>query len=163
VAMLSVVPVSHIADRSLADALRDGGRTGTGGRARSRRALVVAEIALSLVLLVGALLLTRSFARMQRTDPGFDAAGVLTLRVSLPETRYPNDSALAQFHNRLHTQLRALPGVQSSASVLTLPLSAQNTFTAITIEDHPLPPGRAIAAHRESITPEYFSVLRIPI
>ena len=162
--VLTLAANTHVASRSLADALRDGNRTGTGVRgAQSRRALVVAEIAVSLTLLVGALLLTRSFARMQRADPGFDATGVLTLRISLPESRYPSDSSVARFHDRLHAALRALPGVVTSASVLTPPLNDENIFTAITIEGQPAPPGQAMHAHRQAITQDYFSVLRIPL
>ena len=153
-----------ITDRSVADALRDGTRTGAGAsRARLRRALVAGEIAVSLALLVGALLLTRSFARTESADPGFDASGVLTLRVSLPESRYPSDSSITRFHDQLHAQLRSLPGVTSSASVLTPPLSDENIFTAITIEGQPAPPGQAMHAHRQAVTPGYFSVLRIPL
>ena len=155
---------ARIADRSLADSLRDGNRTGSGAsRARSRRALVVGEIAVSLALLVGALLLTRSFARMARADPGFDAKGVLTFRISLPESRYPSDSSITRFHDQLHDGLVALPGVASTASVLTPPLSDENIFTAITIEGQPAPPGQAMHAHRQAVTPGYFPVLRIPI
>jgi putative ABC transport system permease protein len=162
--VLSLAASSQIADRSLVDTLRDGNRTGTGAsQARSRRGLVVSEIAVSLVLLVAALLLTRSFARMERADPGFDATGVLTLRISLPESRYSSDSSVVRFHDQLHTGLRALPGVVSSASVLTPPLGDENIFTAITIEGQPAPPGQAMHAHRQAITPDYFSVLRIPL
>ena len=162
--VLGLAAGARVTDRSLTDSLRDGSRTGTGaGRARSRRALVVAEVAVSLALLMGALLLTRSFARMERADPGFDAAGVLTLRLSLPESRYSTDSSVARFHEQLHAGLRAVPGVASSASVLTAPLSDENIFTAITIAGQPAPPGQAMHAHRQSITPDYFSVLRIPL
>jgi len=162
--VLTLAANTHVASRSLADSLRDGNRTGTGmSGARSRRALVVAEIAVSLALLVGALLLTRSFARMQQADPGFDATGVLTLRISLPESRYPSDSSVARFHDRLHAGLRALPGVVTSASVLTPPLNDENIFTTITIEGQPAPAGQAMHAHREAVTPDYFSVLRIPL
>ena len=161
---LSAASSVHVTDRLLGDALRDGSRTGTGvGRARSRRALVVSEIAVSLALLVGALLLTRSFSRMERADPGFDPAGVMTLRLSLPPSRYPNDSSIARFHQQVHADLRALPGVASTASVLTLPLSNQEIFTSITIEGQPAPPGQAMHAHRQAITPDYFDVMRIAL
>jgi putative ABC transport system permease protein len=154
----------HVTDRSVADSLRGGDRTGAGvSRARLRRALVVGEIALSLALLVGALLLTRSFARMEHADPGFDPNGVLTLRVSLPESRYPSDSSITRFHEQVHERLRALPGVMSTASVLTPPLSDENIFTAITIEGQPAPVGQAMHAHRQAVTPSYFSVLHIPL
>ncbi len=162
--VLSLAASAHITDRSVADALRDGSRAGAGAhRARSRRALVVSEIAVSLALLVGALLLTRSFARMARADPGFDATGVLTLRISLPASRYASDSSVARFHEDVNAELRALPGVSSSASVLMAPLSDENIFTAITIEGQPAPPGQAMHALRQAIMPDYFSVLRIPL
>jgi putative ABC transport system permease protein len=162
--VLGLAPSAAITDRSLSDALRDGARTGTGaGRARARRALVVSEIAVSLVLVVGALLLAQSLRRMERADPGFDPGSVLTLRLSLPPSRYPNDSSIARFHERLHAGLRVIPGVESTASVLTLPLSDQNIFTTVTVEGKPAPPGQALAVHRESITPDYFTVMRIPV
>jgi putative ABC transport system permease protein len=163
-AVLGLAAGAHITDRSVADSLRAGTRTGAGvSRARLRRALVVGEVAVSLALLVGALLLTRSLARMERADPGFEANGVLTLRVSLPKSRYPSDSSIARFHEQLHATLGTLPGVTSSASVLTPPLSDENMFTAITIEGQPAPPGQAMHAHRQAVTPGYFSVLRIPV
>ena len=162
--VLHLTAGARITDRSVADSLRDRNRTGAGARlVRSRRFLVVGEIAVSVALLVGALLLTRSFARMERADPGFDANGVLTLRVSLPESRYPSDSIITRFHERLNAELRALPGVASTASVLTPPSSDANIFTAITIEGQPAPPGQAMHAHRQAVTPGYFSVLRIPL
>ena len=162
--VLALAAGARVTDRSLADSLRDSSRTGTAAdRLRSRRTLVVAEIAVSFALLVGALLLTRSFARMDRADPGFDASGVLTIRLSLPESRYPSDSSIARFHENVQAGLRVLPGVASSASVLTPPLSDVNVFTAITIEGQPAPPGQAMHALRQSVTPGYFSVLRIPL
>jgi len=107
----------HDRAQRLAGALKGGGR-GIGGRGshRFRRALMATQVALAVVLLVGAGLFVKSFARLQAVAPGFDPDRVLTLRVSLPAARYPDRVAIVSFHDRLRERLMALAGVRSAGA-----------------------------------------------
>jgi putative ABC transport system permease protein len=97
---------------------------GGGGHGRMRRSMVVVQVALSLILLTTGGLVVRSFERLLRTDPGFEPAGVLTLRIPVPGSRYPNDTVVNALHDRLHRELTTLPGVAVVGAVSALPLSA---------------------------------------
>ncbi len=147
-------------------ALKEGGRSATAGRRRHivRNALVVGQIGLALVLLVGSGLLMRSFQQLRQVDPGFDAAGVLTLRLSLPEAEYPDAGATTAFYEQALERLRALPGVESAGAVTGLPLAGNTSNSAYAFEDFPLetdavPP---ILATRYA-SPGYFETLGIPL
>ncbi|MEZ5289644.1 MAG: ADOP family duplicated permease [Vicinamibacterales bacterium] len=120
--LLSLVPASQTAARSLAGVLGDD-RSRTGGRAwaRLRGVLTLAQLALSVVLVVAALLLARTVQQVQRIDPGFAAGGVLSFRVALPGPRYPNQAAFNAFSRRLQGALADLPGVTAAASVSHAP------------------------------------------
>ncbi len=123
---VGVVPGLHAARTDPGDVLRQGGPIGAGrfGHPRLRRVLAGAEIALSLVLLIGALLLFRSYRGLTRADPGFDAPELLTLRVSLPRTHYPDGPAVNAFYRQLEDRLRSLPGVQHVGENYQLPFSS---------------------------------------
>ena len=120
--ILSLVPASQTAARSLAGVLGDD-RSRTRGRAwgRLRGLLTLAQLALSVVLVVAALLLARTVQRVQQMDPGFDASGVLSFRVALPSPRYPNQAAFNAFSRRLQDALAELPGVTAAASISHAP------------------------------------------
>jgi putative ABC transport system permease protein len=113
------------------ESLKDGGRGSTSGRGALslRQALVVAEVALSLVLLTGAGLLLRSFVRLMEVDPGFRPDGVLTMRVSLPDTKYANATQIRSFHRQLLERVSKLPGVEAAGFVSALPLSGGGSGT----------------------------------
>ena len=108
-----------------AEALKEAGRTGTGGvrRARLRSALVMAEVALALVLLIGAGLLVRSFVRLQQVDPGFEPAGAMTADLWLPAAKYPEKAQQAAFFREVVRRLSAAQGVEAAGDVSRLPLS----------------------------------------
>ena len=120
----SVIPVLRLGRARLFTALRAGGRGGMAGRAehRTRGALVAAQIALALVVLAGSGLLLRTFQRLHAVRPGFDAEGVATLWMSLPEARYPNDTTISRFYGELTDRVARLPGVQSVGISSRLPL-----------------------------------------
>jgi predicted permease len=120
----SMIPALRINRARLFTALREGGRGGMAGRAehRTRGALVAAQIALALVVLAGSGLLLRTFQRLHAVRPGFDAEGVATLWMSLPEARYPDDSATTRFYAQLTNRVAQLPGVQSAGISSRLPL-----------------------------------------
>jgi putative ABC transport system permease protein len=145
------------------DALRDGGRHGGGRRLhRVLRILVVAEVALSLVLLAGAGLLLRSFVKLQNVDPGFRPAGVLTMNVQLPGTRYQQPQADSFFQESL-SRIAALPGVQHAAGGTCQPMPFSCTGTSFWRVDLPRPAeGQLSSASVRPVTPEYFRTIGIP-
>ena len=146
------------------EALREGGRHGGGPRARRALAtLVVAEVALSLVLLTGAGLLIRSFMRLQNIDPGFRSAGVLTARLSLPGARYPDAAAATAFFQNALDKVRQLPGVQSAAAISFLPLAGPGMGTSFYRADRPVPPdGQQPSTEVRPVTPNFFKTMGIP-
>ena len=161
--LFGLVP-ALIGASSANDALREGGRHGSGPRARRALAtLVVAEVALSLVLLTGAGLLIRSFMRLQNIDPGFRAEGVFTGRLSLPAARYPNSAAAATFFQNAVARVQQLPGVQSAAAISFLPLAGPGMGTSFYRADRPAPPdGQQPSTEVRPVTPNFFKTMGIP-
>jgi putative ABC transport system permease protein len=144
--------------------LRENGR-GTGGvrLGLSRRLLVISEIALSLVLLTGAGLLTKSLLRLQAVNPGFEAENVLVARLSLPKAQYPNRAAATAFYEKLRPRLEGLPGVESVGVTSALPLSGVLASIPFTVEGRASVPGEALWADYRLISTGYFHALRIPV
>ena len=145
-----------------AEALKEAGRTGTGGvrRARLRSALVVVEVALALVLLIGAGLLVRSFVGLQHVDPGFEAAGVMTADLWLPPAKYPEKAQQAAFFHEVVRRLSAAPGVEAAGDVSRLPLSRGNSTRSVQPQGNP---DKNVDADYRIASPAYFAVLRIPL
>jgi putative ABC transport system permease protein len=151
----------------LKETLNEGGRSGGGasGRQRVRGALVIAEVALSVALLIGAGLLLRSFAKLQDVELGFKPENLLTLRINLPRNRYSGDQESWAFYTRLLSETKALPGVQDAALTSSVPLSGLgNTGGEVQI------PGRAAApdgsqpsAAWRVVSPGYLRMLGIPL
>ena len=134
--LFGLVPALHASRPDLNETLKEGGRGSTAG-SRGRRArglLVVAEVGLALVLLVGAGLLLQSFQRLQQVDPGFHPANVLTLRLSLAETKHPKPADQVAFFERVLDRLQALPGVEHVGAVSGLPLSGDNETRSFAAE-----------------------------
>ena len=164
--LFGLVPALHSSRRDVGAALKEGGRTGTDSRSgRLRTTLAIGELAVALVLLVGASLLVRSFLALSREDPGFATDGVLTLRLQLPAAKYDQPARVAAFHEQLIERLRALPGVQSAAAGSTLLLSRLPNSASIAIEGRPPLPGDAqnIPVPYDSVSPEFFTTLQIPL
>ena len=153
-----------LAASSANDSLREGGRHGSGPRARrALGALVVAEVALSLVLLTGAGLLIRSFIRLQNIDPGFRADGVFTARLTLPATRYQSGEDGARFFNSALDRIEQVPGVQSAAGISFLPLAGPGMATSFYRTDHPVPAdGQQPSTEVRPVTPNFFKTMGIP-
>jgi putative ABC transport system permease protein len=160
--VFGLVP-AFVSTSHASDALRDGGRHGGGRRLHGvLRTLVVAEVALSLVLLAGAGLLLRSFVKLQRVDPGFRAEGVLTAGVQLPATRYDVPRAGLFFRESL-SRIAALPGVQHAAGASCLPVPFACIGTSFWRVDLPKPPdGQTASSQVRPITPGFFRTLGIP-
>ena len=145
-------------------ALKEGGRdtTATSRGNRVRSALVVSEVALALMLLVGAGLLIKSFVNLQRVDPGFNPRSVLRADVILPRTRYPERNQSAAFYKQLLDRVAALPGVQSAGAVSTMPLGGGGTDSDFGIEGRPpAEAGKPQVAWFSSVTPDYFRAMGI--
>jgi putative ABC transport system permease protein len=164
--ILGLVPALHASRSDPIDSLKDSSRGSTGRQAgRLRAGLLVAEVALSLVLVVGAVLLVDSFRRLQNIDPGFHAAGVTTFFVGLPPGSYPDIERQGLFFQNAIEKLKALPGVTSAATGANLPASDNgNTRSPAAVEGRPLPPvsDRMIAV-RSTISPGFLETLGIPI
>ena len=145
--------------------LRIAGRgAGEGARGnRSRGVLVVAEVALSFMLLISAGLLIRSLMRVQSIEPGFDAADVLSVRVSLPKARYKERAAVAQFCERFVSKLQDAPGVQDVAAVSVLPFSGDRRSVDFTINERAVSASDRYNSQYRIVTPGYFSTMRIPL
>ena len=165
--LLPALQASGIADVS--SRLRDSSRSTTGGREwwRARGVLVGVEMALAVMLLVGAGLLMRSFARLVQTDPGFRTEQILTFNLSLPDARYPKPEQSEQFFQALLPQVRALPGVEAASAIFGMPL----TDFSYQISIHELD-GRVLPSDEADQLPspqirivasDYFKVLGIPV
>ena len=163
--IFGLAPALQVSKPDLAETLKEGGRSGTrGARAqRVRSALIVAQIALSLVLLVGAGLMLRSFARLQASTPGVNPSGVVAAGVTLPGQRYANDQeARRQFFRRVMDRLAATPGVEAAGAVLPLPLSLNGWQTTFLVEGTPEPqPGRYPVNDIARVSPDYFGTMGI--
>ena len=160
--VFGIVPSSPMSRHSPADALRSGGRGATRGGG-GRGPLVAAEVALSIVLLVCAGLLLRSFERLTRVPVGFEPRGLLTVRVSLPTASYPDADAMRRFMAAVTPRLAAAPGVASAAATMALP-PAITTMAPYQIGDRPtVPIGDRPVGQWSAVTPEYFATLGIPI
>jgi putative ABC transport system permease protein len=164
--LFGLVPAMQVTRGTLAGSIRDGGRGTLSGRSgnRVRGTLVVAEMALSVMLLSGAGLLIRSFSRLQAVDPGFASEGLVSFGVSLPDAAYEGDERRVATQERLLAQLRGLPGVRSAAAVSDLPLSGGVTYLTFEIEGRPEAPNREDpAAQILRVTPDYFRTMGIPL
>lgn len=141
--LFGAIPAWYARVRGLADMLKDGGRSATAGRQRHlvRHALVGGQVALALVLLIVSGLMVRSFLRLSSVDPGFRSEGILAASLFLPEADYPDDAAVAGFHQRLLERLRALPGVESAGALSVVPLDNQFSGSGYLVEDEPLEEG----------------------
>jgi predicted permease len=162
--LFGLVPAVHAGRADLHESLKEGGRGLSGGGARTRAILVAAQVALSLVLLVGAGLLLKSFARLQQVDLGFEPDRVLTARVTLPEARYPKPEQQVAFFDELLSQLRTRPGVVSAGAINWLPLSGLRSATSFWFENRPKPgPGEKLGTDVRAVDPGYFPTMGIAL
>lgn len=160
---IGLLPALHLSRHDLHDTLKDGGRQASAGlRAGARDALIAAEVALSVVLLVGAGLLMRSLWNLQGVDPGFAADRVVTMEVSLPVARYEEGTQMP-FYARLLERVETLPGVEAVGAINILPLSANYDSRGVQIEDAPKPAGPAASIQARSVTPGYFRAAGVPL
>jgi putative ABC transport system permease protein len=157
--VMGLLPLVSLMPRNLSAVLREEGRANSGGLAARtlRRALVVAQVAFTFVLLVGAGLLFASFRKVLAINPGFVAEGVLTASVSLPQSRYAEDPALRQFTDEALRRVRALPGVITAGATDSIPFGGHHNDSVILAEGHVMQPGESlISPAAVDVTPGYF-------
>jgi predicted permease len=160
-----VVPALRVGAGAGSGGLREGSRGGLGGhRERLRGALVIAEVAACVVLLVSCGLLIRALWRVQQTPTGFQADGVLTVQTPLPMPRYAETARRAQLYERILSEVRALPGVEHAAYVTGLPLLHTGGIWSVQAEGElPVPERSGLTASLRFVTPGYFAVMGIPL
>lgn len=159
-----LVPALRAARSDLQGALREGGRSsGASARDRVRAALVTAETALAVTLVIGAGLLVRSAVNLARVEPGFDPRGVLMARVALPEEGYRDPAAVMRAFTRLALEMRQQPGVRAAAITSQAPLGPGGNSNGLIPEGKAIAPENAVDARLRIITPEYFATLGIPL
>jgi len=167
--IFGLVPALQASRFDLNQSLKEGvrGMTSGVGQNRLRSLLVVAEVAMALVLLIGAGLLMKSFVRLLDVKPGFNPANVLTFEIQLPNlppSRYERNEAQTAFFQQLMTRLQALPGVENAGGVLSLPLSGAVESTDLFVEGREsTPDGERPDADYTIVTPDYFATLQIPL
>ncbi|HEV2915202.1 MAG TPA: ABC transporter permease [Pyrinomonadaceae bacterium] len=163
--LFGIAPALQVTRSNVNESLKEGGRSATGGasRQRVRNTLVVSEVALSLLLLVGAGLLIKSFLNLSKTDVGFDPEGVLTMRIALPEARYKENAQVVNFYQQLLQRVQTLPGVESAGLARGLPMSG-GIESGITVEGHEVADIKdTVIAVNLTTTPDYFRAMRIPL
>ncbi|HEX8161822.1 MAG TPA: ABC transporter permease [Pyrinomonadaceae bacterium] len=166
--VFGLAPALTASRPDLNESLKEGSRAaGASGprRQRVRSALVVSEVALALVLLVGAGLLLKSFARLQNVRPGFDYKNVLTMKMFLPDARYREEGKRARFYEEVLERVKNLPGVESVGGVSQLPLGGSEEIDGLTIEGRPRAESAdaIMTAALRVVSPDYFKTLRIPL
>lgn len=164
--IFGLAPAVEATRFDLNDSLKEGGKNiGGGSRSQRLRSLfVVTQVALALVLLVGAGLFMKSLSRLRSVDPGFNSKNLLTMRVNLPERKYDTDPKVLDFFSRALEQLRAIPGVESAGAINTLPFNGPHSGTRIQIEGEPArPPGQELHTGICVTDLNYFQAMQIPL
>ena len=158
-----VVPALRISRPDLIETLKEGGRTTDPPSTRSelRSALVVAELAIALVLLVAAGLMVKSLLRLRAVNPGFKPENIVTMSFGLPSTRYPDPGKKVAFCNQLLERAARIPGVRSVALFHPLPLSTDFDQTGVEIVGHPFPVGQEPSADRYMVSSNAIAAMQI--
>ena len=164
--VFGLVPAFEAARFNFNDSLKEGGKNigGSAGSQRFRNVFVVTQVALALLLLVGAGLLLKSLNRLQAVDPGFNHRNLLTVRVSVPVQRFDSDPKFINFFRQLIEKVEAIPGVEAAGAIDTLPFTSQHSGTNIEIEGRPkLPPGQELETGVAVTDKNYFAAMQIPL
>jgi putative ABC transport system permease protein len=156
------VPAFQGSRPDLNEALKEGGRGSSLKRGRTRQLLVGFEVALALVLLVGAGLLINSFLRLRSVDPGLQPDQVLTMNINLPRQKYPQAEQVIEFHQRLLTQVEAVPGVEYAGTALFLPYGGSSGTFGYTL-DSSIAEGQVVSVVSQQASPNLFRALGIPV
>ncbi len=159
-----LAPALQTSQSRAADVLRQESRSSpSGARKRLRDILVTAEIAISLVLLVGAGLMLQSLLALLHRNPGFDTRGLLTFSLSLPPTAYPDDAAAVRFDREFSDRVCNLPGIQGIGSISTVPLTGGGSTARFLLEGRPMSVGQENEAFIRTVSTGYFQMMKIPL
>jgi putative ABC transport system permease protein len=163
--VFGVTPAWSLTRRALGESLKDSPGRATGARGNAlRQGLVVAQLALSLVLVTGAGLLLRSLVKLEAVDLGFAHRGILTFQLQLPVSRYGEDPPAGAFHDRLLEKLRALPGVSAAETMMGLPLTTDRyARLALLREGFPDDPNHPTIAHFSAVSPGLLALMHVPL
>jgi putative ABC transport system permease protein len=162
--VFGLAPALQVTKLDLSVALKEGARGSAGAGRRLRSLLAVSEIALALVLLVGAGLLVRSFVHVLDVTPGFEPANLVTMNVSADGTRYPDDAKVRAFYDDVLQRVAAIPGVEAAAVVSNLPLGGNKDMYGFHVEEKPLAnPEEAPSAERYVVSSDYLRAMRVPL
>ncbi len=163
--LFGLIPALQASRPDLNDALKESSRGSTGGRGRTFRSVfVVAEVALALVLLIGAGLMIRSFMELQAVETGFNPENVLTMRAQLPRKKYSEPHQILDFFKQAQERIAALPGVQAVGAISYLPLTGPASRDSFGIVGQPAAaPGQEPGVEVRVITPTYFQAMGIPL
>ncbi|HJQ22322.1 MAG TPA: ABC transporter permease, partial [Blastocatellia bacterium] len=164
--LFGLAPALEASRTNLNETLKEGGRTAmSGGRSHHLRNLfVVAEVAMALLLLVGAGLLVKSFVRLQSVNPGFDPKDLLTVRLRLPYTSYPDPQQRVRFFRDAVARLRQVPGVRSASAISFLPFAGPGTGAGYSVEGRPFPrPGEWPVVDVRACDADYFQTMGIAL
>lgn len=162
--IFGLAPATQAAKFNLNETLKEGGRDSSSGSRgnRVRSLLVVVEVAVSLILLIGAGLLINSFLRLRNTDPGFNPDNLLTMKIVLPEPKYAEQVKRSAFYTEAISRIENLPGVKAAGVTTNLPLYRQGNSIGISIEGRPIPqPGQEIIVATRVVSPKYFETMGI--
>jgi putative ABC transport system permease protein len=162
--LAAVLPALHAARAEPSDALREGSRGATAGRARVlSRLLVMAEIAMTVMLVAAAGLTIRSLQELMRQDLGLTTRGVLTFSVSLTDARQNDRDAITRFFTALEERLRTLPGVDAVGAISMLPIAQTGTNGPVRVPDRVIKPEESPLAELRTVTPGYFNAVNVPL
>lgn len=163
--VFGLAPALQAAKPDMNESLKEGSKGSAGmARNRLRSALVVAEVALSLILLTGAGFMMRSFLYLLQVNPGFNHENVLTMGIQLPQSKYSDTSQRAAFYQDLARRVKSLPGIEAVGFVNNLPLGGSNSSSSFLIEGIPEPPpGQRFSGRSRICTPDYFTAMRITL
>ncbi|MGH9818279.1 MAG: FtsX-like permease family protein, partial [Candidatus Acidiferrales bacterium] len=162
--LFGLAPALQTARADLNHTLKESGRSSAAaGRNRTRSALVVMEVALSLVLLIGVGLLLRSFGEVLQVQPGYNAQNLLTANIALPNGKYPTEKEFTAFHTRLLERLRALPGVKAASLASGIPMGGGGTAMEVQVEGRAPVQGQQPSAQWRLVAPGYFDAMGIPL
>jgi putative ABC transport system permease protein len=160
----ALVPAWHASKAQPSDALREGSRGATAGRARMMsRMLVMGEIAMAVMLVAAAGLTIRSLQQLMQQDLGLNTRGVLTFTVSITDQRQSDAAAIAQFFRTLEERLRSLPGVEAVGAINMLPIAQTGTNGPVRLPDRVIRPEESPLAEMRSVTPGYFDAVDVPV
>jgi putative ABC transport system permease protein len=162
--LFGLIPALAASNPRLAEALKDGSRSGTSARGRRiRQVFVTAQLAVAVMVMIGSGLLVRSFDRLVSANTGFDPRNLLTARITLPGSSYPEDAKIQAFYERLIARVKALPGVKAVTGNVFAPFTGPGASTDFEIVGRPVAEGVRPVTDVRVVTAGYFSTLRIPI